>query len=117
MNNDIGRLEGSGGARLINIIRRNARNIKDLDITIATVTKAPPNIAIRIIGDSFDLEGDDLVVSESLLNHTRTVSLTGGSVSINNGNLSVNSPLKVGDKVIVIIAQNGQLYYVIDKVV
>ena len=113
MSDGIGRLEGSGGARFINLIRRNAAKAKDIDITVATVTKAPPALAIRIDGDPFDILGDELVVSEHLLDHARQVSVNGGAYNTHQ----FRPALAVGDKVIVVIAQDGQLYYVLDKVV
>lgn len=86
------RLEGNGGARFIRLMQQFGKS-DGINITVATVTKAPPALAIRLDGDPFDLEGDELVVAESA------------------------KSLQAGNKVIVIIAQDGQLYYVIDKVV
>lgn len=48
--------------------------------------------------------------NESHLHDIKSLPLTQ-----NNVNITIKSPLTVGDEVIVIIAQDGQLYYVIDK--
>lgn len=59
------------------------------------------------------MEDDDLIVAECLTEHKRKVSIAGGA----DQEMIVRNPLKAGDKVIVVIAQDGQLYYVLDKAV
>lgn len=106
------RLEGNGASRFVQLMKRYGKS-DGISITVATVTKAPPALSIRIDGDTFDLSGDELVVAEHLMEHKRTVSVNGGAF---NEHL-FRSPLAVGDKVIVIIAHDGQLYYVMEKAV
>ncbi|QIG62537.1 protein of unknown function DUF2577 [Sporosarcina phage Lietuvens] len=81
-------------------------------MTIATVSSAKP-LAIRLDGDPFDLTDDELIVAEHLAEYTRKVSISGGA----DVDMVVKSPLKNNDKVIVVVAQDGQLYYVLDKAV
>lgn len=123
------RLEGSGAKRLIQLMRQHGYNA-DVNIELATVTSAPPNLRIKIDNMKVELDRDDLVVAESLLDHERIYSVQGGlvsgsvsdgsnlqSLSVTEGKLTIKSPLKVGDRVIVASANNGQLYFVIDKAV
>lgn len=102
--------EGSGAARLSRLLKSNGK--ADVELTVATVTKSTP-LAIKIDGDPFELTGDELVVAEHLSQYKRNVSLNGGA----DVEMVVRTPVKVGDKVIVVIAQDGQLYYVLDKAV
>jgi hypothetical protein len=88
------RLEGDGAARLIQLMRIHGYN-KDVDIELATVTSAPPNLRIQIDNMKVELDSDDIVMTETL-------------------NKSSPQP---GDRVIVASVRNGQLYIVIDKVV
>lgn len=104
------RLEGNGASRLLQLFGGNSSD--GIELTVATVTSASP-IAVRIAGDTFDITGDALIVAESITEYRRTVSISGGA----DVELIVRNPLKTGDKVIVVIAQDGQLYYVMDKAV
>lgn len=104
------RLEGNGASRLLQLF--GGKYIGGLEMTVATVSSASP-IAIRIAGDTFDITGDALIVAESISGYRRTVSISGGA----DVEMNVRNSLKTGDKVIVVIAQDGQLYYVMDKAV
>jgi hypothetical protein len=106
------RLEGSGAARLIQLIRQHGYNI-DVDIELATVTSAPPNLKIKVDNMKIELDRDDLIVAQSLTKHKRQVKIDGGATV----ELEYQDELKVGDRVIVASANNGQLYFVIDKAV
>jgi hypothetical protein len=123
------RFEGDGAARLIQLIRHHGYN-KDVDIELATVTAAPPNIKIKLDNTKLELGKGDLIVAESLLDHERVYSVEGGTVNgsvsdggtlqsltVTNGKLTIQSPLKVGDRVIVASIKDGQLYVVLDKAV
>jgi len=88
------RLEGDGAARLIQLMRIHGYN-KDVDIELATVTSAPPNLRIQIDNMKVELDSDDIVMTETF-------------------NKASPQP---GDRVIVASVRNGQLYIVIDKVV
>lgn len=111
MNSIDNRLEGNGASRILQMMRQVGGS--NIDITIASVTQAPPSLAIRLDGDPFDLTGDELIVAEHLTQYTRQASINGGPFN----SLVVRSGLSVGDKVIVISAQDGQVYYVLDKAV
>lgn len=104
------RLEGNGASRLLELFGGQAGG--GLEMTVATVTSASP-VAIRIDGDTFDITQDSLIVAEQITQLNRTVSISGGA----DVEMIVRNPLSAGDKVIVVIAQDGQLYYVIDKAV
>lgn len=124
-----GKLEGNGAARFIQLMRQHGYNT-DVEVAFGTVTSAPPTLKIRLDGDSFDLDADDLVVAERLTEHKRTVSLKGGevngdttgdprltSLTITDAELTIKSALKKNDRVIVLVTNDGQQYYVIDKAV
>ena len=104
-------MEGSGAARLSLLMQSQPKN--DDGLTVATVTRIPPALAIRLDGDPFDLSGGELIVAEHLTEYKRQVSINGGPFN----EMVVKSGLSVGDKVIVVTAQDGQLYYVLDKAV
>lgn len=87
------RLEGNGAARFIRLIQQHGYN-KDIDVALGTVTAAPPAIKIRLDGDSFELDKDDVVVGASAV-----------------------SALTPGTRVMVLVASGGQKYFVIDKAV
>lgn len=122
-------LEGDGYTRLAQLMRGNKT---PLSITQATVTTEPPDLSVRVDGDNFDTPSEGLVVADELLTHTRTIDFKGGTISgnvngfhgpgnltsltITDGELTVKSPLKVGDKVIVAVADDGQLIYVLAKI-
>lgn len=119
------RLEGNGASRLFRMINKDGEGTR---LTVATVSKLEP-FAIRIDGDPFDIDGDSLIIAEGLLGFKRKASLKGGSADGTTTNGSISSitwedaeityepRVEEGDKVIVIIAQEGQLYYVMDKAV
>jgi hypothetical protein len=127
--NNNGKIEGNGAAKLIQLMRKNGYN-KDVDIELATVVTPPPSLKIRLNSDNLELDAEDVIIADHLNEHTRTISITGGSVSgtvVPNGNLTtftltdatltVKTPLKAGDQVMVITANDGQLYYVLEKAV
>lgn len=103
---------GSGISQLVQVMRAIGHN--DFDrFEIATVTSAPPVLTLRINGMKFDLDASDLVVAEHLLEHKRTVSLSGGS----DVEMTVRAALQPGDRVIVASMNGGQSYVVIDRAV
>lgn len=122
------RLEGNGAARMLQLMRRYGHNT-DVDVEIGKVVALLPSIKIQLNSVNLMLEDNDMIIADHLLSHKRTVSISGGAVVGNvnpSGNLtsfaltdatmSINSPLKVGDEVILLSANDGQLYYVMDKV-
>jgi ribosome-associated translation inhibitor RaiA len=106
------RLEGSGAARLIQLIRQHGYNV-DVNIEMATVTSAPPDLKIKVDNMKVELDRDDIIVAQSLTKHKRQVKIDGGATV----ELEYQDELKVGDRVIVASANNDQLYFVIDKAV
>lgn len=104
-------MEGNGGIRLVQLMRKYGRN-EDTTFEVAKVTKVAPNLAIRLHDTPFDLSGDEIIVADHLLEHKRRMSIN-GALAVE---VVVESPLAIGDHVSVAITQNGQLYYVMDKV-
>lgn len=107
-------LEGSGGSRLLQAVRKYGKDsTQPTTITTATVTSTSPNFAIRVDGDSIDTPSEGLIIAEHLTEYTRTIQLDGGTEQT----MTVKSPLAVDDPLIVAIANDGQLIYVLDKAV
>jgi len=66
------RLEGDGAARLIQLMRQYGYN-KDVDIELATITNAPPDLKIKVDNMKVELDRDDLIVAQ-IPNETQTAS-------------------------------------------
>jgi HSP20 family molecular chaperone IbpA len=107
------RLEGSGAKRLVQLMRQHGCYNKDVEIELATVTSAPPNLKIKVDNMKVELDRDDLIVAQSITKHKRQVKIDGGATV----DLEYQDELKVGDRVIVANVKNGQLYIVLDKAV
>jgi len=124
-------LEGTGAARLLRLF--NGDKTQPTTITNATIQSVAP-ISVRVDGDSVDTPEQGIIVAEHLTEHTRTISYTGGTVTgqiqdtysgggelttlnIVDGELTFKCDLKVGDRVIVAVVNDGQLIYVLDKAV
>lgn len=123
-------LEGTGAARLLQLF--NGDKTQPTTITNATIQSVAP-ISVRVDGDSVDTPEQGIIVAEHLTEHTRTISFKSGSISgdvagyhgpgnltsltIVDGELTFKCDLKVGDRVIVAIVNDGQLIYVLDKAV
>lgn len=101
-------LEGSGAARLLKMF---GNNDEPTTITLATVVSQSP-ISVRVDGDSIDTPSEGIIVAEQLTEHKRLI-----TYKDEDGEMTLKSALKKGDRVIVAIANNGQLIYVIDKAV
>lgn len=101
-------LEGSGAARLLKIF---GNNDEPTTITLATVVSPSP-ISVRVDGDSIDTPSEGIIVAEQLTEHKRLITYKG-----EDGEMTLKLALKKDDRVIVAIANNGQLIYVIDKAV
>lgn len=127
-------VEGSGFAKLGGVIKSLGYN-KDIDIEYATVISPLPKLRVQIDNMKIELEADDLTLAEHLTNHEREISfsfpVTGetksaGSpahthslenIAASSVKITVKSPLKVGDRVIVASIKDGQSYVVLDKAV
>jgi hypothetical protein len=103
--------EGSPASQLVQLMRIHGFN-KGIDIELATVTAAPPDLKIKIDNMSVELEADDLIVAERLTQYTRTVSINGGIDST----IEFKDELQVGDRVIVASVKEGQSYIILDRV-
>jgi hypothetical protein len=106
------RIHGSGASQLVQLMRQYGYN-KDIDVELATVTNAPPNLRIKVDNMSVELENDDVIVAQYLTKHTRKISIDGGVEST----LQFNDELKVNDRVIVASINNGQTYVILDRAV
>ena len=124
-------LEGSGASRLLQMF--GGDKTQPTTITTAIIQSVSP-LSVRVDGDSIDIPEQGIIVAEHLTEHTRTISFTGGTVSgqvqdtytgggdlktldIIDGELTLKTNLEVGNKVIVAVANDGQLVYVLDKAV
>lgn len=127
-------MEGSGATRLWSLFGKDSEQIEATSVSLATVTALPPEMAVQVDGDSTETPSEGIVIAEHLTEHTRTVSFTGGTISGNvrdtytgggdlksleiiNGALTLHCDLKIGDKVIVAVANDGQVVYILDKAV
>ncbi|SDW22052.1 DUF2577 domain-containing protein [Paenibacillus sp. PDC88] len=127
-------IEGSGFAKLSGVIKTLGYN-KDVDIELATVIAPLPNLRIQIDNMKIELEADDVIIAEHLTDIEREISFSipvsgsttsAGSPSHSHGlgniaassvKVTVKSPLKAGDRVIVASIKAGQSYVVLDKAV
>lgn len=121
-------LEGSGASRLLQLFGGDKTH--PTTITTAVIRTPLPDISIRIDGEPIDTPSQGIIVAEHLTEHTRTVSISGGTVSgnvseggtlnsltVGNATMTIKTNLKAGDRVIVAIANDGQLVYILDKAV
>lgn len=138
--------EGSPFTKIVQFIRDEGYS-KPVNIEIATVTAAPPNLKITLDGDGLELDGGDLVIAEHLTRHDRivsldyrypnTVDLGDGSEPTDSSRNNVGSApaepyeqyemkyatmtyedvLKVGDRVIVACLDEDMVYVVLDRAV
>ncbi|RDV27787.1 DUF2577 family protein [Lysinibacillus capsici] len=126
-------MEGTGASRLYQLLGGNS-SPSGVDIKRAVIKSLPPEISVQVDGDSIDTPSEGIIVAEHLLEHKRTISFTGGTVSgqvqdtytgggdlrsleIIDGELTFKCDLKVDDPVIVAVANDGQMIYVLDKAV
>lgn len=122
-------LEGSGASRLLKTFKSRT---KPLSLTLATITALPPEISVRVDGDSIDTPHEGVIVAEHLTEHKRTITFSDVATGLVDGvhgpgvirdiqitqkEMTVHCDLIEGDRVIVAIADDGQLVYVLDKAV
>lgn len=100
-------MEGSGESRLYDLLGVNS-GPSGVDIKRAIIKTLPPKISVQVDGDSIDTPAEGIIVAEHLTEHKRTINGTEALFSCD---------LKVGDPVIVAIANDGQVIYVLDKAV
>jgi Protein of unknown function (DUF2577) len=107
----LGRLEGSGSSRLLQLMKIQGYNV-EVEFELGKVVSLNP-LRIRLNTSELLLESDDLIVAGSLLKHTRRMKFEDGRTE----EVEVQDALEVGDKVIMVEADNGQIFYVLDKAV
>jgi hypothetical protein len=107
----LNRLEGNGGARFVKLMQLYGRNV-EVDFVVGKVTSASP-LQIRLNDSGLPLDRDDLIVAEYLTKHTRKIKIDNGAEQT----LEFQDELAVGDAVILAEANDGQLYYVLDRAV
>lgn len=106
-------ITGSASAKLVQLMRQIGHNV-DVDIQLGTVIASPPAVRIKLDLDGVELRGNDLIIAESLTQHTRTLTFAG-----NEGPTSVtfHGGLTPGDRVIVACMDEKMQYVVLDKAV
>jgi hypothetical protein len=107
----LGRLEGNGPSRLIQLMKLHGYNV-EIEFELGKVVSVNP-LSIRLNATELLLEIDDLIVAGSLLKHTRSMKFEDGRTE----EVEVQDALEIGDKVILVEADNGQTFYVLDKAV
>lgn len=105
--------EGNSASKLVDLIKTIGHNT-DVVIEFGTVTAAPPSLRVKVDGMKIELEADDVVVAESLTDHTREISITIGSGSAST--MVVKAALKVGERVIMAQIHDGQTYVILDRI-
>lgn len=126
----------SENASLLQILKRIAREEREsadlCDFLIGTVTKANP-LKIKI-SQKIELDEDFLVLCRNVTDYKVELSVDWATENKGGGageaafashnhdikgkkEVTVHNALKKGDKVLLVMANGGQVYYVIDKVV
>nr|WP_259544485.1 DUF2577 domain-containing protein [Heyndrickxia oleronia] len=127
--------EGDVYSKIGQMIRETGYS-KPVNVELATVVEAPPNLRLKLDADGLVLEKEDLIVAQSLTKHERKVSLKsssiGGattpagvgphthgyeSIDIQEGVLTFEDELAVGDRVIVVCLDEDMIYVVLDRAV
>ena len=103
--------EGNTYSKMVRMFASAGYN-EGITISYAAVTRTAPDLAIRIHHDTFDLDGNDLIVPDFLLEHTRKMSINGG-VDVD---VTIRSPLEIGDTVVVAVSECQQMNYVLYRV-
>lgn len=103
-------LEGSAQSKFVQVIRKYGRNPYD-KYEFASVKSISP-LLIRVDGMKIDLEANDCVVAERLTDHSVTLRYADDSSEV----VTIESGLRVDDRVIVVSASDMQKYFVIDRV-
>lgn len=104
-------IEGAGRSKLRHVIRELGYN-KDVDIEFATVLAPLPGISIKVDGQPFDLDADDVIVCEHLTKHKRKVAINGAAPV----EIEYEDALKAGDRVVVVSYGAGQNYVILDRI-
>lgn len=90
---------------------------KPIQFYEATVTKAPPNIEIRLKSNANLLIPKELIIiPEHLTRHKKTVDITSSRLNESNAVIEFKNELKVGDRIMVVALQGGQSFFIIDRI-
>lgn len=122
--NHSGRLEGPGAARMISLMKQFGHN-EDTKLHIAEVMSVVP-FSIRFPDEDLVIDDESIFVNQSILPHVRKVDFNGtaafngvtGTFSATDMPMTFKDDyIKPGDDVFTIESQDGQRFWVIDKVV
>jgi len=105
------RLEGNGASRLIQLMSNHGKN-DSIKVEVGTITNNLPEIKLRIDGDKIELDADDFEVCEHITNRKSSVIINGVESEI-----EYKDELKIGDRVVVLSANNDHCYYILDRLV
>lgn len=105
------RVEGSPESQWVQLMRKFGYNT-DVEFEIGTILALPPKISVRLDKDNTILDQRDLVIAESLLEHTRNMTIGGVRQAV-----PIHSPLTVGDRVIIAAMDEKQRYFLLDRAV
>lgn len=86
-------IEGGGASKLVQLMRKHGYN-HGIGLELGTVTASPPNISVKL-SDGIELDADDIILTKTAL----------------------DAGLTSGTTVLIASDEDGQTYYVIDKVV
>lgn len=104
-------IEGSGRSKLRHVIREIGYN-KDVDVEFATVLAPLPDVRVKVDGQPFELDADDVLVCEHLTQHKRKAAINGAAPV----EIEFESALKTGDRVLVVSYGAGQNYVILDRI-
>jgi len=104
-------MEGSWASRLDQLFTSNTSPVT---LTLATITALPPEISVRV-----DEHKRTITFSDEATGNVDGFHGPGAlhDLQITQKEMTVHCDLKEGDRVIVAIADDGQLVYVLDKAV
>lgn len=104
-------IEGAGRSKLRHVIRELGYN-KDVDIEFATVLAPLPDIRVKVDGQPFELDADDVMVCEHLTKHKRKIAINGAAPV----EIEFDDELATGDRVIIVSYGASQNYVIIDRI-
>lgn len=102
------RIEGTGATQIAQLMKALGHN-RDVEVEIGTVVSKPPELEIELESADLSLDKDDLIVCQSLTEHTKKVK--GGAP------ITFDNQLEEGDRVVLLAYEEAQIYIVVDKAV
>ncbi|RFT92338.1 DUF2577 domain-containing protein [Paenibacillus jamilae] len=70
----IERIDGGGVSQFRDVIKQLGHNV-EVDIEYATIIAPPPALRVQVDNMKIELDGDDVIITEHLREHTRKVSV------------------------------------------